>query len=199
MEVAVPEFKIIPKIILNPRSTALIIVDMQVDFVSPKGKLSVPDAPKTIAAIRRLIEKAREGKATIIFTQDWHRADDPEFAIWPSHAVEGTPGATLIPQLKPLPEDYLIRKRTYDAFFGTDLDIVLRQKGIRKLVIAGTVANICVLHTAGSARLRGYEIVLPQDAISALSPFDYAAALRQASFLYQGKITRSAGIHFLGK
>jgi len=199
MEVAIPEYKIFPVVKLDPRSTALVVVDMQVDFVSPKGKLPVPEAWKTIPVIRRLIERARKAKAPIIFTQDWHRADDPEFTIWPSHAVGGTHGAKVIPQLKPLPKDYFVRKRTYDAFFGTDLDILLRQKGIRNLVITGTVANICVLHTAGSARLRGYEIVIPQDAISALNPFDQAAALRQVSFLYQGTITRSEGIHFLKK
>ena len=199
MEVAIPEYKIFPVVTLDPRSTALVVVDMQVDFVSPKGNLSVPEARKTIPVIRRLIERARKGKVPIIFTQDWHRADDPEFTIWPSHAVGGTHGAKVISQLKPLPEDYFFRKRTYDAFFGTDLDILLRQKEIRNLVITGTVANICVLHTAGSARLRGYEIVVPQDAISALNPFDQAATLRQVSFLYQGTITRSEGIHFLRK
>ena len=199
MQVLVPEYKISPQVKLDPRSTALVVVDMQVDFVSPKGNLCVPEARKTISAIRRLIERTREAKVPIIFTQDWHRPDDPEFTIWPAHAVGGTPGAKVTPQLKPLPEDYLIRKRTYDAFFGTDLNILLRQKGVRNLVIAGTVANICVLHTAGSARLRGYEIVVPQDAISALTPFDQAATLRQVSFLYQGTITRSEGIHFLRK
>ena len=98
----------------------------------------------------------------------------------------------MFPRLKPLPTDYFIRKKTYDAFFGTDLDLILRQKGIRNLVITGTVANICVLHTAGSASLRGYKVVVPEDAISSLTPFDQAAALRQISFVYQGKITRSS-------
>jgi nicotinamidase-related amidase len=199
MQVLVPEYKISPQVKLDPLSTALIIVDMQVDFVSPKGNLCVPEARKTIPAIRRLVERSRKAKVTIIFTQDWHRADDPEFAIWPAHAVGGTHGARIISQMKPGPKDYFIRKRTYDAFFGTDLDILLRQKGIRNLAITGTVANICVLHTAGSARLRGFEIVLPLDAISALNPFDQAAALRQVSFLYQGTITRSEGIVFTRK
>ena len=196
MEVSVPEYKILPKVFLDPRITALIVVDMQVDFVSPKGKLFVPEAPKTIPAIRRLIAKARKARMPVIFTQDWHRADDPEFSIWPAHAVEGTRGAQVAPELKPIPKDYFIRKRTYDAFFSTDLDLLLRQKKILNLVISGTVSNICVLHTAGSARLRGYEIIIAADATSSLAPFDQAAALRQISFIYQGKITNSQGVIF---
>lgn len=199
MEVSVPEYKISPRVFLDPRTAALIVVDMQVDFVSPKGKLFVPDARKTMPAIRSLIARARKARVPVIFTQDWHRADDPEFSIWPPHAVEGSRGAKIIPELNPFPEDYLIRKRTYDAFFSTDLDLLLRQKGIQNLIIAGTVSNICVLHIAGSARLRGYEIIVPMDAISSLTPFDRQAALRQISFVYQGKITKSEGVRFQRK
>jgi nicotinamidase-related amidase len=199
MEVSAPEYKIFSKVFLDPRVTALVVVDMQVDFVSAKGKLFVPEAPKTIQAIRGLITKARKARVPVIFTQDWHRADDPEFSIWPAHAVESTRGAQVIPELKPTPKDYFIRKRTYDAFFATDFDLLLRQKNIRNLVISGTVSNICVLHTAGSARLRGYEIIVAADAISSLTPFDQAAALRQISFIYQGKITNSQGVIFKKK
>lgn len=199
MEVTVPEYKVLPEVKLDPRVTALVVVDMQVDFVSPKGKLCVPEARKTIPAILLLISKNRQAKCPIFFTQDWHRTDDPEFSLWPLHAVAETSGAKVVPQLRPLPTDYFVRKRTYDAFFGTDLDLVLRQKRIQNLVITGTVANICVLHTAGSAVLRGYKVVIPEDAISSLTPFDQAAALRQISFVYQGKITRSSGIKFSSK
>jgi nicotinamidase-related amidase len=159
----------------------------------------VPGAQKTIPAIRHLIAKARKARVPIIFTQDWHRVDDPEFSIWPSHAVEGTRGAQVAPGLKASAKDHFIRKRTYDAFFSTDLDLLLRQKKIQNLVISGTVSNICVLHTAGSARLRGYEITVAADAISSLTPFDQASAFRQISFIYQGKITNSQGVIFKKK
>jgi nicotinamidase-related amidase len=196
MEVSIPEYKIAPSVFLNPRYTALIVVDMQVDFASPAGKLFVQESRPTIPKIRSLVSNARKMKVPVIFTQDWHRADDAEFLIWPPHAVEGTRGAQVIPELKSLGSDFYIRKRTYDAFFATDLDLLLRQKGIKNLIITGTVANICVLHTAGSARLRGYEIIIPLDAISALTSFDQSAALRQIAFVYQGKITHSSGIKF---
>ncbi len=199
MEVSVPEYEISPKVFLDPHLTALIVVDMQVDFVSPKGKLVVPEARKTVPAIRNLIAQARKARVPLIFTQDWHRPKDPEFLIWPPHCVEGSRGAKIIRELNPQPKDYFVLKRTYDAFFGTDLDLLLRQRGIHNLVITGTVSNICVLHTAGSARLRSYEVFVPADAISSLTPFDQAAALRQISFIYQGKITHSKGIRFQKK
>lgn len=199
MQVTVPEYKVLPKIRLNPNITALIVVDMQYDFVHPQGKLFVPESEKTIPVIRRLIQKARQAKMPIFFTQDWHRPDDAEFSIWPPHAVEYTEGVKVIPELKPSVKDYYVHKRTYDAFFATDFDLLLRQLKIKNLVITGTVANICVLHTAGSARLYGYEIIIPTDAISSLTPFDQEAVLRQISFVYQGKITKSTGITFSKK
>jgi len=106
-------------------------------------------------------------------------------------------GAEIIDELKPMPDDILIRKRRYDAFFGTDLDYVLRHVvHADTLVIVGTVANICVLHTAGSAALNWYNVVVPIDGISALDEFDYYAALRQVTFLYKGILTKVDSIRF---
>jgi nicotinamidase-related amidase len=196
MEVKVPEYEILPKVSLSGPKTGLLISDMLVDFVNPKGKLFVPDTRKTILPLRNLLGKARKGGVITIFIQDWHRPDDPEFSIWGPHAVQETAGTRVIPELAPSKNDYIVRKRTYDPFFATDLDLLLRQKGIRSLIITGTVANICVLHAAGSADLRGYEVIVPIDTISALTPFDFQAALRQISFLYRGKLTYARGIGF---
>jgi nicotinamidase-related amidase len=199
MEVSVPEYKFLPKVSLPGRKTALILSDMLVDFVSPRGKLFVSEARKTIQPIARLVAKARKAQATIVYIQDWHRSDDPEFSIWGPHAIQETSGVRVISELAPFPEDFIVRKRTYDPFFATDLDLLLRQKRIQNLVITGTVANICVLHAAGSASLRGYRVIVPVDTISALNPFDYQVALRQISFVYQGKITDSNGVCFQKK
>ena len=199
MQVIVPDYRILSKVSLPARKTALLLADMLVDFVSPGGKLFVPDTPKTIAPLRSLLGKARAAGAPIIYIQDWHRPDDPEFSIWGPHAIQETKGTEVIPELAPAPRDFVVRKRTYDPFYSTDLDLLLRQKGIQNLVITGTVANICVLHAASSATLRGYQVIVPIDTISALNPFDFQAALRQVSFVYQGKLTKSEGISFQKK
>ncbi|MCG2886860.1 MAG: cysteine hydrolase [Vulcanisaeta sp.] len=195
--VKIPEIEIKEEVVLDPSKTAVLVIDMQNDFVKPNGKLYVPTAQETIPAIRKLLEKARNANVPIIYTQDWHFKNDPEFRIWGEHCVANTWGAEIIDELKPAPDDIVIRKRRYDAFFGTDLDYVLRHiVHADTLVIVGTVANICVLHTAGSAALNWYNVVVPIDGISALNEFDYYAALRQITFLYKGVLTRVDGVKF---
>ena len=191
MPVEVPEIPREAVVELPARETALI------DFAHPDGALFVPAAPETVPRIQRLLEKARTAGARVVFTQDWHAEDDPEFAIWPRHAVAGTWGAQILEDLQPREGEVTVKKLRYDAFYGTALDHLLRLWGVRHVVVCGTVANICVLHTAGSAALRWYRVVLPEDATSALTPFDHAAALRQVAFLYQGRITTAEGVAFV--
>jgi nicotinamidase-related amidase len=192
--IAVPDIPQTERVALDPAATALIVVDMQHDFVSDGGSLQVPDAPATVPVIADLVRRFRAGGARIVFTQDTHRDGDPEFAIWPVHAVEGTHGWEIVDALHPLPEDTVLRKPRYDAFYGTPLDHLLRQWGVGTLVICGTVANICVHYTASSAALRWYDVVIPRDAVSALDPFDLAASLRQTTSLLAGRVTTAGGI-----
>jgi nicotinamidase-related amidase len=192
--VAVPEIPITDGVVLDPATTALIVVDMQNDFVSDGGSLQVPDAQATVPTIAELVRRFRAAGAHIVFTQDTHRDGDPEFAIWPVHAVEGTRGWQIVDALHPLPDDIVLRKPRYDAFYGTPLDHLLRQWGVETLVICGTVANICVHYTAASAALRWYGVVIPRDAISALDPFDLASSLRQTTSLLAGRVTTAGGI-----
>ena len=196
--VAVPEIPVEERVELPVSETAVIVVDMQNDFVKPEGRLFVPTAPQTIEPIRRLLEKARRAGVKVFYTQDTHYEGDPEFKIWGEHARYGTWGWEIVEELKPIEgRDIVVRKTRYDGFYGTPMDDLLRVYGIRNTVIVGTVANICVLHTAGSAALRWYKVYVPMDGISALNDFDYYAALRQISFLYKGVIVRSVdGIEF---
>jgi nicotinamidase-related amidase len=195
MEIRVPEIHESDEVHLPPSSTALVVVDMQNDFVDKKGKLYVPSAESTIKPIQELIKKFRDAGSLVIYTQDWHMKDDPEFKIWGEHALAGTWGAEIYPNLTPEKDDFLIKKYRYDAFFGTSLDYVLRVKNVKNLVVVGTVANICVLHTAGSAALRWYNVIVPKEGISALDQFDYYSTLRQVEFLYKGIITTYKGVN----
>jgi nicotinamidase-related amidase len=190
----VPDIPLTEHVALDPASTALIVVDMQHDFVSDGGALQVPDAQATVPVIADLVRRFRAAGARIVFTQDTHRDGDPEFAIWPPHALEGTHGHGIVDELHPLPGDTVIEKPRYDAFYGTSLDHLLRVWETRTLVICGTVANICVHYTASSAALRWYEVVIPRDATSALDPFDLAASLRQTTSLLAGRVTTAGGI-----
>ena len=187
--IEVPEYEIHDEVRIDPARSALVVVDMQNDFVKEGGSLVVPDAEGTIPRIRVLLDLARESGIRVVFTQDTHNEDDPEWEIWPEHAREGSWGWELVEELAPLADEAVIRKVRYDAFYGTALDHLLRTWDVETLIICGTVANICVHYTAASAALRWYEVVIPRDATSALDPFDLEASLRQTSFLFGGKVT----------
>jgi len=196
--VEVPEIPVVERVTLPVKETAVIVVDMQNDFVKPGGKLVVPTALKTVEPIRRLLERARARGVRVFYTQDTHYEGDPEFSIWGEHVRYGTWGWQIVDELKPVEGvDIVVMKTRYDGFYGTPLEDLLRVYSIRNVVVTGTVANICVLHTAASAALRWYKVYVPMDAISALNDFDYYAALRQISFLYKGVIVRSSdGVEF---
>ncbi len=169
---------------------ALLVVDMQKDFCYKDGALYVPDAESIFDSTARVVKMARE-RMPVIFTQDWHREDDVEFKIWPKHCVMGTVGAEIIDELEPRDEDYYIRKRRYSAFFGTDLDLLLRELGVKRLYICGVATNICVLHTAGDAVLRGYEVSVIEDCTKALSNYEQEYGIRHMQNVFNAEVITS--------
>lgn len=192
--VEIPEIPIADEIRLPASETALVIVDMQNDFVKEGGTLVVDAAAGTVPHIRALLQSARAAGVHIAYTQDSAMDDDPEFEIWPEHCRIGTWGWEIIDELEPQEGELVCRKNRYDGFYGTWLEHFLgRIWQVKHVVIVGTVANICVAHTAASAGLRWYHIVLPANGISALTEFDQALTLRQVSWLYGGHVVREVG------
>jgi nicotinamidase-related amidase len=192
--VEIPDYEVHKRLTLDPTSTALVIIDMQNDFVRDEGTLQVQDAPGTVAAISRLLELARESGMRVVFSQDTHDAGDPEFEIWPAHALRGTWGWEMIDELAPREGELVVQKVRYDAFYATELDHMLSLWNVKTILLCGTVANICVHYTAASAALRWYDVVIAKDAVSAVERCDLEFSLRQTSWLFQGKITTSTGI-----
>ena len=195
-QIEVPDYDVQAHVHVDPARTALVVVDMQNDFVREGGGLLVPDAEATIPAIRMLLELARANGVRVVYSQDTHRDGDPEWRIWPEHAREGSWGWEIVDELAPAPDDVVLRKPRYDAFYGTPLNHLLRLWGVDTLVMCGTIANICVQYTAASAALRWYEVVIPRDAISALDPFDLESSLRQTALVLDGRITTAAALIF---
>lgn len=190
--VEVPEIEYRDGIRLDPARSAVVVVDMQNDFVKPGGSLLVEAAADTIPNIRRLIDAARKAGARVVYTQDTHTEGDPEWEIWPEHCRKGTHGWEIVEELAPEDGDLVVEKNRYDGFYGTNLNHELsRVWKVDNLVIVGTVSSICVAHTAASAGLRWYNIVVPADGISALTEFDQALTLRQASWLYTGEVVKT--------
>ncbi|HLJ58310.1 MAG TPA: isochorismatase family cysteine hydrolase [bacterium] len=192
--IQIPEYTIEPRVEVAAATTALLIVDMQNDFVDPQGRLYVPGAQNTVPVIAGLLATARAHEMSVIYTQDWHEPDDPEAALWGPHAEAGTWGAEIVPALAPRAGELVVRKVRYDGFYGTPLEHELHRRRIDTLIVVGTVSNICVLHTAGSAALRWFRVIVPVDAVSALTEFDQHATFRQIAFLYRGTLVPSGGI-----
>ncbi len=175
----------------DPDRTAVVIVDMQNDFCHPDGNLYAPPSEEVIEPCRELADRAREAGAYVIFTRDVHPPEQfedahyyDEFDQWGEHVVEGSWGADIVEELEVHPEDLVVEKHTYDAFQETEIDGWLSARGITDLVFCGTLANVCVLHTAGSAGLRDYRPVLVEDAVGYIDEDHHEYALEHADWLF---------------
>ncbi|MEM2905590.1 MAG: isochorismatase family cysteine hydrolase [Candidatus Bathyarchaeia archaeon] len=196
--VEVPAVSLASHLTLAAKGLAVLVIDMQRDFVNEGGKLFVgPSAPATVPRIRAVLDQARKAKVPVIYTQDWHPPDAKEFEIWGSHCVQNTTGAEIVDELAPIVHDIVVRKETYDPFYETDLDVKLSDLEVDRALIMGTVANICVLHAVAGVALRGIKPIVPTDCISSINEFDEAIAHRQTTFLYKGVLTTSDALKIL--
>lgn len=146
---------------------ALLVIDMLVDFIDEEGALSVgPAGQKIIDYINEKIKDFRQKAYPIVFICDNHEKDDKEFDMFPAHCIAQTKGAQIVDNLDVKDEDKIIRKRRYSAFFGTDLDLYLREKGVDELFLVGVCTNICVLYTAADARNLAYKVNIYKDGVA---------------------------------
>ena len=175
----------------DPNRTAVVVVDMQNGFCHPDGSLHADPSEAAIAPVTALVDRAREAGASVVYTRDVHppeQFDDAhyydEFDRWGEHVVEGSWDAELVADLDVRDDDHVVEKHTYDAFYRTDLDGYLDAHGVRDLLICGTLANVCVLHTAGSAGLRDYRPVVVEDALGYITADHKAYAVDHADWLF---------------
>jgi nicotinamidase/pyrazinamidase len=164
---------------------ALLVVDVQNDFADPAGSLSVPGAPEIVPLVNDLVTSARAGGSPVVYTQDWHPPVTPHFAssggLWPDHCVQGTWGAELHPDLVvdgPVVHKGAEGEDGYSGFRGRDpvtgeegptpLEGILRERGVRRVVIAGLATDYCVKETARHAAQLGFEVEVVEDAVRAV-------------------------------
>ena len=166
--------------------TALVVVDVQNDFADPAGNLYVDGGEQVVPQVNRLAAAARGQGAMVVYTQDWHPETTPHFkkdgGIWPVHCVADTWGAQLHPELEV--DGPVIRKGTggedgYSGFSArdprsgetkpTDLQAVLEERGIARLVVVGLAQDVCVKETVLDARRLGYETAVPLKATRAVN------------------------------
>ncbi len=195
---------------LEPSNTTLIVIDMQTDFCGEGGyidllgyDISVTRAP--IEPIGKVMTRMRALGSHVIHTREGHRpdlADLPANKRWRSRRVQGggppqtgigdlgpcgrvlvrgEPGWEIIPELAPLPGEPIIDKPGKGSFYATDLDMILRQRGIRNIVLTGITTDVCVHTTMRDANDRGYECLILGDCCAATDAGNHAAALKMVT------------------
>ncbi|MFW0783448.1 cysteine hydrolase [Gordonia sp. CPCC 206044] len=177
-------------------TTALLIIDMQNGFAHPEGSLplagrGLPDMERVIARNVDAVAAARERGIPVIYTRHCYRADFldmPTLVSGPLPAdppplVRGSWDADVIDELTPQPGDVVIDKNRFDAFLYTDLEVVLRAKGITSLVVTGVVTSVCVESTVRSGQQRDFEMFVASDATSA-PPEQHQAALNAMAAIF---------------
>jgi nicotinamidase/pyrazinamidase len=178
-------------------------VDAQADFMLPGGKLYVPGAEKLLPNIRRLTDAARQGRVFLVSHGCYHTKDDPEFAIFPPHCVQGTPGANLVPEAltdkvvtvpndpaASLPDDLsryqqiLLEKQTLNIFESRHADQLVERLGPNvEFVVFGVVTEFCVRFAAKGLLERGRRVSVVRDAIETLNSEDGKRAVAELQAL----------------
>ena len=162
---------------------AILVVDMLNDFVT--GALGCERARDIVPATAELLDAARAAGVPVIFCNDAHiQVIDHELKLWGDHAIAGTPGAEVIPELKVSDKDYIVPKRRYSGFFQTNLDILLRELDIRTVVMTGLHAHMCVRHTSADAYCLGYDVVAAKEAMNSFTEEDFTTGLAYLKTCY---------------
>jgi maleamate amidohydrolase len=183
---------------------AVLIVDMQWDFVDPAAPTTCsPMAQERLPAIRRLLDAAREAGVPVIFTQGTVRPDLSDVGLWkgPHGAgmvqVEGTRGWQIVPELEPLESEVVIRKHRPSAFFGTELDALLKTLNADTIVLAGSSMSGCVRATTVDAFSRDYRTIVVSDCVVDRSPTILEANLIDVSAKYADAMNSAEAVEYL--
>jgi biuret amidohydrolase len=163
---------------LVPQRTAMIVVDMENDFVCEGAPLDTPAAREIVPKLAEALSACREAGIKVIYTTHVHRRDGSDLGLFRFSPViargealaDGTRGIEIYPDLAPRSDEHVIRKHRFSGFFGTDLDMILRGWGVDTVIVSGTTTENCCHATARDALFLDYKVVFLSDATAT---FDY--------------------------
>jgi len=165
--------------VIDPARTAMIVVDMQNDFVAKGAPMETPAARAMVPMLRTSLDSCRQNGVRVIYTAHVHRPDGSDLGNFKEldsriaghkALVDGTEGVDIYPELAPMAGEHVIKKHRYSAFFNTDLDTILDEWGIDTVIICGTTTENCCLSTARDALFRNYRVAFLSDATAT---YDY--------------------------
>jgi nicotinamidase-related amidase len=177
---------------------ALVVIDVQNGEVAPEdsGIPHMDGGAERHARIRRLVGAARAAGVPVVFVQEVHKRTLGDFGreldgVEGVHCLEGDPATELADGLQPGPDEYLIRKRRYSAFFATELELVLKSYGARTLVLVGALTDVCVHYTFADAHQHDYHCCVVTDCVGGSSRRAHDAALEAMAYLQRDCLVTS--------
>jgi nicotinamidase-related amidase len=189
------------KIELDSDSTALVIVDMQVEGCQRHG----PGVKPVIGNIRRLLDRFRSLNGKIIHVQSVRTKDHPEFTVFgrPYGLLIGSPGADFVEELKPLPGENVVQKTSHYCFYKTTMETVLQKLDLQscrdKIVVTGIGSSNCVYHAVIGFHIRNFYIIVPEGCIHGVHPQSQPLALHQFrsnAYNFNVTVSRSEDLTF---
>ena len=180
----------------DPAVSALIVVDMQRFFLEPGYPLYTANGAAILLRVKSLIQKFRKHGRPVIFAaqQNQGAIEDRGEALrlwWPVVPLQGSRQVQVSPELEPLPDEKIIPKRRYSAYFASDLELSLRSRGVRQVVVCGLFTNVCVEATVRDAFMRDFLVWLPADCTASLNEELHLGALRTMAYWF-AKVCRAA-------
>lgn len=164
---------------VDPNRTAVIVVDMENDFIAPGAPMETPMGTKLVPKLNEFLDECRELGVYIIYTSHAHREDGSDMGrfeeIWEpirsrQGLIDGTNGVDIYTEIKRKDNELVIKKHRYSAFFGTDMDMILRGRNIDNVIVTGVTTENCCHATARDAMFLGYKVGVLSDLTGT---FDY--------------------------
>jgi nicotinamidase-related amidase len=183
---------------VDPSKTAMIVVDMQNDFVAEGAKLRSAQAAAMVPKLRATLEFCRANGIRVIYTTHAHRRDGCDMGLFDdlyspiadrSSLVDGTPGVEIFKALAPASGEHVIKKHRYSGFYGTDLEIILRQWGITTVIVSGTTTENCCHATARDAMFRDFQVIFLSDATGTFDYPDVGQGAMSAEEVHKATLT----------